>query len=88
MCGRSLAAVSPSVLPHFTKAAEEMMKDTPAVDILARALAYMSGYKDIVARSLLSSQQVSQLAGLSHHNSGHMTSRSLQLSIPVPQTKG
>ena len=54
---RSLAEVSPSVLPHFTKAAEEMIKDTPAVDVLARALAYMSGYKDIVSRSLLSSQQ-------------------------------
>lgn len=54
---KSLATVSPLVLPHFTKAAEEMIKETQAVDILARALAYISGYKDIVARSLLSSQQ-------------------------------
>ena len=55
---RSLDSVSPAMLPHFREAAEQLVKDRGAVDVVASALAYISGAKEIVSRSLLSAQQV------------------------------
>ena len=61
---RSLDGVPPSVLPYFQEAAEQLVKDKGAVDVVASALAYISGAKEIVERSLLSAQPVSLSEGV------------------------
>ena len=56
---RSLNSVPTALLPHFKDAAVKMIEEKGAVEMVAAALAYISGARDIVSRSLLSAQQVS-----------------------------
>ena len=58
---RSLDSISPTVLPLFKEAAEQLIQEKGAVDVVASALAFISGAKEIVSRSLLSAQQVKLL---------------------------
>ena len=55
---RSLDSIPESVLPHFKEAAEQLIKEKGATNVVAAALAYISGAKEITSRSLLSSHQV------------------------------
>ena len=58
LCPRSLDGIPESVLPHFHEAAEQLIKEKGATNVVAAALAYISGAKEIVSRSLLSAHQV------------------------------
>jgi len=58
---RCLDKVSPSVLPYFTTAAEKLIEEKGAVEVVSAALAYISGVTEIKSRSLLSSQPVRTL---------------------------
>ena len=53
-----MASISPTVLPLFKEAAEQLIQEKGAVDVVASALAFISGAKEIVSRSLLSAQRV------------------------------
>ena len=55
---RSLGSISKSQLPHFREAAEKLIEERGAVEVVSAALAYISGARDIISRSLLSAQQV------------------------------
>ena len=55
---RSLEDIPDSVLPHFQDAAEQLIKEKGATNVVAAALAYISGAKEIISRSLLSAHQV------------------------------
>jgi len=55
---RSLGSISTSLLPHFKEAAENLIEERGAVEVVAAALAHIAGARDIVSRSLLSAQQV------------------------------
>ena len=56
---RCLQKVSASVLPYFNAAAEKLIEERGAVEVVSAALAYISGVTEIKSRSLLSSQPVS-----------------------------
>ena len=58
LCPRSLDGIPECVLPHFHEAAEQLIKEKGATNVVAAALAYISGAKEIVSRSLLSAHQV------------------------------
>ena len=58
---RSLEEVPESVLPHFHEAAEQLVQEKGATGIVAAALAYISGAREITSRSLLSSHQVKNI---------------------------
>ena len=58
---RSLDGIPDSILPHFEEAAEQLIKEKGATNVVAAALAYISGAKEIISRSLLSSHQVVKL---------------------------
>ena len=58
VCIRSLDGIPDSVLPHFQEAAEQLIKEKGATNVVAAALAYISGAKEIISRSLLSAHQV------------------------------
>ncbi len=55
---RSLDSIPESLLGLFRDAAENLIEERDAVDVVAAALAHMSGAKEITSRSLLSSHQV------------------------------
>lgn len=55
---RSLDLVPACMLPHFKEAAEQLVREKGTVEVVASALAYISGAKEIISRSLLSAQQV------------------------------
>ncbi len=57
---RSLDSIPESVLALFREAATQLIDGRGAVDVVAAALAHMSGAKEITSRSLLSSHQVSE----------------------------
>ncbi len=48
------------------KAAEDLIKERGAVKVVASALAYIAGAKEIVSRSLLSAQQVKGGYNIAH----------------------
>ncbi|XP_065892594.1 nucleolar RNA helicase 2-like isoform X2 [Dysidea avara] len=53
---KCLEKVSPSVLPYFNTAAEKLIEERGAVEVVSAALAYISGVTEMKSRSLLSSQ--------------------------------
>ena len=61
VCLRCLEKVSPSVLPYFNTAAEKLIEERGAVEVVSAALAYISGVTEMKSRSLLSSQPVRTL---------------------------
>ncbi|XP_064398573.1 nucleolar RNA helicase 2-like isoform X2 [Halichondria panicea] len=54
---RSLDSIPESVLALFREAATQLIDGRGAIDVVAAALAHMSGAKEITSRSLLSSHQ-------------------------------
>lgn len=57
--GRSLAQVSPTVIPLFAEAAAQLIEEKGPEEALAAALAIISGVTELKTRSLLSSIPVS-----------------------------
>ena len=54
---RSLDDVSPEVCVHFRDAAEQLVSERGAVEVMSAALALLSGTKEIKSRSLLTGQE-------------------------------
>eukprot|EP00126_Sphaerothecum_destruens_P002408 Sdes_comp15846_c0_seq1m4932 len=54
---KSLSAISPDVLSHFSNTAKKMIEEKGAEQSLAAALAHISGYTQIKSRSLLNSAE-------------------------------
>ena len=55
---RCLDGIPECVVAQFHEAAEELIREKGAINAVAASLAYITGAKDIVSRSLLSAQQV------------------------------
>ncbi len=55
---RSLDSIPENLLGLFRDSAEGLIEERGAVDVVAAALAHMSGAREITSRSLLSSHQV------------------------------
>ena len=49
LCLRSLDGIPECVLPHFHEAAEQLIKEKGATNVVAAALAYISGAKEMVS---------------------------------------
>ena len=49
LCPRSLDGIPECVLPHFHEAAEQLIKEKGATNVVAAALAYISGAKEMVS---------------------------------------
>ena len=49
LCLRSLDGIPVCVLPHFHKAAEQLIKEKGATNVVSAALAYISGAKEMVS---------------------------------------
>lgn len=64
--GRSLAQVSPTVIPLFAEIATQLIEEKGPEEALAAALAIISGVTELKTRSLLSSIPVSTFTGSSY----------------------
>ncbi|XP_065174597.1 nucleolar RNA helicase 2-like [Sycon ciliatum] len=90
---RSLSDVAPEVCVHFRDAAEQLVAERGAVDVMAAALAVLSGTKEIKSRSLLTGQEgYTTYVMASANEFGHQSYmwKALERSLPEvkPEVRG